>query len=165
MAKIQRNAPCPCGSGNKYKKCCLPAEQATSAEASKAKRELEEQRDAAIAAMPNAPWEIESFGCDEDLIDDYSNRVVELIRAGDLEGAEQACVELEEKFPDFIDCPDRRALLCEARGELEKAVTYTERCLEILADAPSTDETAPIYEEAITRLRKKMDERIPTQKA
>lgn len=21
--KIDRNAPCPCGSGNKYKKCCL----------------------------------------------------------------------------------------------------------------------------------------------
>ena len=24
MAKIGRNAPCPCGSGKKYKKCCLP---------------------------------------------------------------------------------------------------------------------------------------------
>ena len=23
MAKIGRNAPCPCGSGKKYKKCCL----------------------------------------------------------------------------------------------------------------------------------------------
>ena len=23
MAKIGRNEPCPCGSGNKYKKCCL----------------------------------------------------------------------------------------------------------------------------------------------
>jgi SWIM/SEC-C metal-binding protein len=22
---ISRNAPCPCGSGSKYKKCCLPA--------------------------------------------------------------------------------------------------------------------------------------------
>lgn len=26
--KIGRNAPCPCGSGKKYKKCCLPREQA-----------------------------------------------------------------------------------------------------------------------------------------
>jgi SEC-C motif len=24
MANIGRNAPCPCGSGKKYKKCCLP---------------------------------------------------------------------------------------------------------------------------------------------
>ena len=25
MTKIGRNQPCPCGSGNKYKHCCLPA--------------------------------------------------------------------------------------------------------------------------------------------
>ncbi|MBK7189523.1 MAG: SEC-C domain-containing protein [bacterium] len=28
---IDRNQPCPCGSGRKYKKCCLPKEQATAA--------------------------------------------------------------------------------------------------------------------------------------
>ncbi|MDD2463406.1 MAG: SEC-C metal-binding domain-containing protein [Desulfobulbus sp.] len=28
MGKIGRNQPCPCGSGKKYKHCCLPAEQA-----------------------------------------------------------------------------------------------------------------------------------------
>ncbi|MGH8194105.1 MAG: SEC-C metal-binding domain-containing protein [Woeseiaceae bacterium] len=27
-AKVGRNVPCPCGSGRKYKKCCLPREQA-----------------------------------------------------------------------------------------------------------------------------------------
>jgi uncharacterized protein YecA (UPF0149 family) len=25
---INKNAPCPCGSGVKYKRCCLPKEQA-----------------------------------------------------------------------------------------------------------------------------------------
>lgn len=29
MPKVGRNAPCPCGSGLKYKKCCLPKEQTT----------------------------------------------------------------------------------------------------------------------------------------
>src|SRR5262249_15074347 len=29
--KVGRNDPCPCGSGKKYKKCCLPKDQATSA--------------------------------------------------------------------------------------------------------------------------------------
>ena len=29
MAKIGRNAPCPCGSGKKYKKCCLGKEEPT----------------------------------------------------------------------------------------------------------------------------------------
>ena len=28
MGKIGRNQPCPCGSGRKYKHCCLPAQQA-----------------------------------------------------------------------------------------------------------------------------------------
>ena len=28
MAKIGRNQPCPCGSGKKFKHCCLPLEQA-----------------------------------------------------------------------------------------------------------------------------------------
>jgi hypothetical protein len=28
MAKIGRNEPCPCGSGKKYKHCCLPLDQA-----------------------------------------------------------------------------------------------------------------------------------------
>lgn len=28
MGKIGRNHPCPCGSGKKYKQCCLPANQA-----------------------------------------------------------------------------------------------------------------------------------------
>lgn len=25
--KVMRNDPCPCGSGNKYKKCCKPTHQ------------------------------------------------------------------------------------------------------------------------------------------
>ncbi len=39
MSKIHRNDPCPCGSGKKYKQCCLPAEQAR-ARARAARREL-----------------------------------------------------------------------------------------------------------------------------
>ena len=30
--RVARNAPCPCGSGRKYKKCCLPAHEAAHAE-------------------------------------------------------------------------------------------------------------------------------------
>ena len=28
MAKTGRNDPCPCGSGQKYKRCCLPQDEA-----------------------------------------------------------------------------------------------------------------------------------------
>jgi hypothetical protein len=33
MNKVGRNDPCPCGSGKKYKQCCLKAEQAKAAQA------------------------------------------------------------------------------------------------------------------------------------
>ena len=42
---IERNSPCPCGSGKKYKKCCL-----VTAEAEAAAHKAEEQRLAAAAA-------------------------------------------------------------------------------------------------------------------
>ena len=32
MAKPGRNDPCPCGSGNKYKKCCLAKDEAVERE-------------------------------------------------------------------------------------------------------------------------------------
>jgi len=32
MTKISRNAPCPCGSGKKYKKCCLLRQEAEALE-------------------------------------------------------------------------------------------------------------------------------------
>ena len=44
MTKIGRNAPCPCGSGKKYKKCCL-------------EKDLAERRDAATPAATGPEWE------------------------------------------------------------------------------------------------------------
>lgn len=38
MAKIGRNDPCPCGSGKKYKHCCLPNDEAAQAEQLKLRR-------------------------------------------------------------------------------------------------------------------------------
>jgi hypothetical protein len=39
-----RNAPCPCGSGKKYKKCCLPKEQANTSDLVLSKlREIDER--------------------------------------------------------------------------------------------------------------------------
>ena len=36
MAKIGRNDPCPCGSGQKYKRCCLPRDEAAAVERARA---------------------------------------------------------------------------------------------------------------------------------
>ena len=46
MPKTGRNDPCPCGSGKKYKRCCLAQDQAAEIATLSAKRaELDAQRD------------------------------------------------------------------------------------------------------------------------
>jgi len=116
MAKIGRNAPYPCGSGKKYKKCCLPAEQAKAADTA---NEKQRQLEAARASRPKGPPMPKDFFIEDD------ERFVE-----------ETCKLLKERYPGMIGCPDRRALLCEARGEHEQAITYSERCIEIVAKHP-----------------------------
>ncbi len=43
MSKIGRNDPCPCGSGKKYKKCCMMKEEASDPEPDTSRTPPEEQ--------------------------------------------------------------------------------------------------------------------------
>jgi hypothetical protein len=94
--KTGRNTPCPCGSGKKYKKCCLSIH--------KAKR-------AGSPATPVVNWD------DDDDLDALSNSVIDFINDGKLDDAERACDELDRRYPQMIDGIDRRAMLLEARGQ------------------------------------------------
>jgi hypothetical protein len=47
MANTGRNDPCPCGSGKKYKKCCLPKEEAAKLKAHAKDQAAREERAAA----------------------------------------------------------------------------------------------------------------------
>ena len=47
MTAVGRNDPCPCGSGKKYKKCCLAADEAASRERAREHR----IRDSALAQL------------------------------------------------------------------------------------------------------------------
>ncbi len=63
MVKIGRNAPCPCGSGKKYKKCCLKKdEQEHLKEMEEQQRVRPDQADEAYDELfesldENAGWE------------------------------------------------------------------------------------------------------------
>jgi len=83
MEKIGRNAPCPCGSGKKYKKCCLPMHQESSAQEFSAE-----------------PFTLVPEFTD---LDRLSNSVVDLIEEGRLEEAETVCHQLLVRYPDQID--------------------------------------------------------------
>ncbi len=116
MTKISRNAPCPCGSGQKYKKCCLPKEHAAAKQAAR--------EDPIPSTTPAG-----GFGDEEDDLAELSNGVLDLINAGKLEEAEKACAELKRQYPNVVDWMERTGMIHEARGEREKAIEYYQRCL------------------------------------
>ena len=143
MAKINRNAACPCGSGKKYKRCCLPRDQ----EAVAQRRDQAEPE-----KSPSLPPTI-VFDDDDDL-EQLSNSVVDLINEGRLDEAEDACKQLKREFPDVIDWIERTGALHEARGETDKAVDYYRRCLQYIDDHPDYFEEASKdwYRRSIKRL-------------
>jgi len=83
---VGRNDPCPCGSGKKYKKCCLEKEQ-----------ELERQQ-----LLKNVDeWEQEEEVVKEDEALDSEEKQTEVLSDEDFEEDEDP--ELEETVGDFID--------------------------------------------------------------
>ena len=116
MAKIGRNEPCPCGSGKKYKACCLAKDEAA-AIAAAPKAETKAMRRAARDAM-RAAYEAEAADYeDADDLTELSNSVGDLIRAGKIDEAEKVAHELLERFPEVHDGYDRLAMVYDARGE------------------------------------------------
>ena len=118
MAKPGRNDPCHCGSGNKYKKCCQPKDDAVALAAA---AEAQTQRDAhaaeqrahdralraeVIARLSRA----EAEDVYDDELDVASNAVVTLVKAGKLDEAEAASRALQARFPEVHDGWDRLGL-------------------------------------------------------
>lgn len=106
--KTGRNQPCPCGSGNKYKRCCLPKEQ----EEARHRALLEE------AAPPG--YRI----IDDDPLELLSNSVMPLIHQRRFDEADRVCEQLRREYPDVVDGWHRQAMVCEARGMRRDAAHY-----------------------------------------
>jgi tetratricopeptide (TPR) repeat protein len=148
MTKAGRNDPCPCGSGKKYKQCCLAkdqaAEHATLAAAMAAK-----------PAPPKMPKRLiyPDFD-DEDDLTPASNAVVDLVDAGKLDEAEQAARDLLERFPEVHDGYDRLAMVYEARGDHKQAAHYYRKSIEVICQDPEHD---PEFADKFRRLADKLD--------
>ena len=104
MAKIGRNAPCPCGSGKKYKKCCLSGKD-------RAKRYSPVRKKLRFIPVYTE-------------LDKLSNSVVDLIKENKLNEAEAVSHKLLAEYPDQVDGLNRLAMVYEARGEKRKAAQY-----------------------------------------
>lgn len=142
MRTVGRNDPCPCGSGKKYKRCCLHPHEAAAAE-----------RAAAAAAQAAAPLPPPGFAwAEDDGLDDASNRAVDLVHEGKLDEAEQAARDLLVRYPEVHDGFERLAMVYEARGDRAQAAAYYRRALAFMED------NADSYDaEGIAWMRKKAE--------
>ncbi|MGH7897452.1 MAG: SEC-C metal-binding domain-containing protein [Candidatus Binatia bacterium] len=126
MAKVGRNQSCPCGSGKKYKRCCLPQDEA------RASGELRAAAaDSAAAAAVNY-----AARDDDDDLDEVSNAVVDLIRAGRLDEAEAAARDLLVRYPEVFDGLERLAMVYEARGDRKQAADYYRQAARFILENP-----------------------------
>jgi hypothetical protein len=137
MAQVGRNHPCPCGSGKKYKQCCLANDEA----ASLAARE-QQRRDAppppVRASRPG--WTV--VDDDGERLDQMSNGTVDLIHAGKFDEAERLCHRLLDEFPDLPDGHMRLGQLFRARGEPRRAAEHL-RLAAAVARAADQDSEMP----------------------
>jgi tetratricopeptide (TPR) repeat protein len=161
MAKPGRNDPCHCGSGAKYKKCCLAKDEAAEREGMGEARARREDRAAerrlqvrelkvAMAARLAGAEDIE----EDDTLMDESNAVLDLVRAGNLDEAEAAARALLARYPDVHDGWDRLGRVYEARGDNAQAVDCYRRVVAFLDENPDYSEPAfkDSFVERIARL-------------
>jgi tetratricopeptide (TPR) repeat protein len=121
MAKPGRNDPCPCGSGRKYKKCCLPLHEES--------RAKQQQEAGGVSLTPGFTD-----------LDELSNSVVDLIEAGRLDEAEAACHQLLTRYPDQIDGTERLAAVYEAKGKKKLAAEYYRKAAQFAQGSPGVDQ-------------------------
>ena len=129
MAKIGRNDPCPCGSGKKYKKCCLN----------------------------NSPQEndkiIQGYIKDVIALDNLSNSINSLIEKKDFQKAQAVCQQLLDDYPDQIDGISRFAQVHEAMGDNVKAAEYYRKSAEFATVNKDFDqESVDMYYEDAERM-------------
>jgi tetratricopeptide (TPR) repeat protein len=155
MTKTGRNDPCPCGSGKKYKQCCLKKDEAAEHEA----------LPAAAAARPPRPivpkaMVYPDFDDEEDDLASASNAVVDLVNAGKLDEAEQGARDLLVRFPDVHDGYDRLGMVYEARGDNKQAADYYRKAIAFIREHPDQYDD-PGLEAVFHRLVAKLDPPAP----
>ena len=132
MTKVGRNALCPCGSGKKYKKCCLLRQE----------------------GKPQSTGPQMRFTPVYTELDQLSNSVVDLIAQNKLDEAEAVSRKLLVDYPDQIDGLERLAQVYESRDEKEKAVEYYRKAVNFASSMPGFDqESIDWYQSEVNRIK------------
>ncbi len=124
MEKVGRNEPCPCGSGKKFKRCCV--EQA---EVESRISRLTAERDRLVAQRESAERELAALAEEAELteLELRTESVLELIEAGRVAEAETTAQQLLLEFPEDTVVIERLAQVYEAKGESYSAAEQYRR--------------------------------------
>ena len=117
MNKIGRNAPCHCGSGKKYKKCCLRSDR----------------NGPSASSLAQAYAEV-------DELNTLSNSVLEMLDTGHFREAEEVCQRLLNEYPDQVDGLERFARTCAAQGRKREALEWYRKTVEFMRSHDGFDE-------------------------
>ena len=147
MAKIGRNDPCACGSGKKYKKCCMASDEAAARAVQPAAVPVRRPSGANYFQEHDEP----------DELTEASNAVVDMVQAGNLDAAEQAAHDLLARFPDVHDGYDRLGMVYEARGDHRQAADCYRKAITVIRDHPDN------YDPGFETVFQKLVDRLETQ--
>jgi tetratricopeptide (TPR) repeat protein len=157
--KTGRNDPCPCGSGKKYKQCCLRKEEEAEHEALAA---LSQAREKDRAGFVKSLDQFAAQYEDDVALTEASNAAVDLVHAGKLDEAEQAARDLLVHFPDVHDGYDRLGMVYQARGDNKQAAHYYRQALEFIRQHPTQyEENDRELQAVFARLIDKLDPPAP----
>ena len=167
VTKPGRNDPCTCGSGKKYKKCCLEKDQQaehaafaetaarTAAYEAKSKIKRERFKTDVLAHGLNSE-ELRKW---QSLETDY-NVVLTLIEIGSLDEAEVVARDLLVRFPDLPEGHECLARICKAHGDNLRAADHYRQALLVVRTHP--DDFEPATEANMQRLIDQLDPSITT---
>lgn len=166
MTQVGRNDRCPCGSGKKYKKCCLLAHDAQVRERlrvaqERERRQLQERRDFEQRRALRAQAERErpdttaaKYVWVFDEVDVLSNSVLDLIKEERFEDALLACERLLREYPDVSDGFERSARVHDALGNHALAADFWKRAVDFVEHPERRDGYSP---ELIEDFRQRMN--------
>jgi uncharacterized protein YchJ len=133
--KIGRNDPCPCGSGKKYKKCCLN---------SGAGMPLPPENNIPIREDIPPAASLEQVYMEVAAYDTLSNSVLDLIKEKRFDEAERVCELLQNEYPSQPDGWDRLGMV----RAVQECYLEAAQCYQKVVEFMRADEFAE--EEAIT---------------
>ena len=161
--KTGRNDPCPCGSGKKYKQCCLRKEEEAEREAMAALSQAREKKKGSGGSYADLVRTVDMLAAhyeDDVALTEASNAAVDLVHAGKLDQAEQAARDLLVRFPDVHDGYDRLGMVYEARGDNKQAAHCYRQALEFIRQHPNQYDDGEL-EAVFQRLIAKLDPPAP----